>query len=69
MFKPHYLHIFTKHFRRTLAIFEDCLFLRTSSAVQYSVFLRYLQCGKLLQTDQSVIGWFEAFSEVFLGTI
>ena len=46
-----------------LATFEECPFDGTSFTVHYTV----VQCGKLLKADESVNGWFEAFSEVIVG--
>ena len=35
--------------------------------VHYTVFQGYLQCDKLLRTNENVFGKFNAFSEVILG--
>ena len=67
--EPHYPEIFTKCFRRTPATFEECPIEGTSFTVHYTVFRGYLQCDRLLHTDEDVFGKFDAFSEVIFGNI
>ena len=58
---------FPKGFRRTPATFEECPIEGTSFTVHYTVFQGYLQCDRLLWSDEDVFGKFNALSEVILG--
>ena len=58
---------FSKGFRRTLATCEECPIEGTSFTVHYTVFQGYLQCDRLLRTDEIICGKLNAFSEVILG--
>ena len=58
---------FFESFGRTPATFEECPIEGTSFTVHYTVFRGYLQCDRLLWTDEDIFGTFNAFSEVTLG--